>query len=101
MALQFLSDAEVSESELVIRLDLDGLNALLKALTTALEARLEQVRLEGGEASAGAGGEASNAFGRVTVEFVESAQDEARPDLDRKGGARGSGETACWELPSL
>ena len=101
MALQFLSDAEVGDSELVIRLDLDGLHTLLKALTTALEARLEQVRPEGGEAAAGAGGEASNAFGRVTVEFVDPAREEARPDLARKGGARGSGETACWEMPSL
>jgi hypothetical protein len=101
MALEFLSDAEVGDAELLIRLDLDGLHTLLKALTTALEARLEQIRLEGGEEAAGTGGEPSNAFGKVTVEFLDSGTPEARTGAGWKGGARGSGKTACWEMPTI
>ena len=100
MALQFLSDAQVGNSELLIRLDLDGVQTLLKSLTTALEARLEQIELGGGGAATAAG-EASNAFAKVTVEFVGSGRDEASPEAIRKGGARGTGETACWEMPGV
>jgi hypothetical protein len=97
MALEFLCDADVGDAELVIRLDLAGLHTLLKTLTAAVEARLDQVRLEGGEAAAGEGG-APHPFGRVTVRFVDSAAGAERRDPAIAGGARGSGETACWEM---
>ena len=71
MALQFLTNAPAEDAELVIALDLEGLHTLLKVIMTALEAKLDQLALEGGGANAAAGGEASNPFGKVTVRFLD------------------------------
>ena len=83
MALQFLSDADVGDAELVINLDLEGLHTLLKALTAAVEARIEQTTLAGGDASEVPAASATNAFGRVTLRYVDAPGDapaEARPN---------------------
>ena len=68
MAIEFLTDAEIDDARLVIRLDLDGLHALMRTIETAMEARLEPVALQGeGEAEAA---EPANAFERVSVVIV-------------------------------
>jgi hypothetical protein len=76
MALEFLTDAEIGDFGLVIRLDLEGLHALMRTLETAMEARLEPVALQGG--GAGAEAKAANAFARVSVVVVEPGR-QAQP----------------------
>jgi hypothetical protein len=88
MALEFLTDAEIGDSELVIRLDLDGLRMLMRTLEAAVEARLERVALQGPDGEAGSGIETARAFGRVSVVLVEAAPEESRDALpDRRGQA--------------
>jgi hypothetical protein len=82
MALEFLTDAEVGDAGLVIRLDLEGVHALMRTLETAMEARLEPVALQGG--GAGAEGAAANAFDRVSVVIVEPAEED---EAGRRAGA--------------
>jgi hypothetical protein len=103
MALKFLTDAEVGEAELVIELDFDGLQSWLRLAATALEARHDQSTQAGGgtavDAETPARG-AMNAFSKVTIRFVDTAGSDlgGRPDIGLAGGARGSGDTACWEV---
>ena len=86
MALEFLTDAEIGDCELVIRLDLDGLHTLMRTLEAAVEARLERVALQGPDDEAGSGGEMASAFGRVSVVLVEPVAEEAGAALpDRRG----------------
>ena len=64
MALEFLCDAEVGEAELVVRLDLKGVEALLAAMHSALAAGREPC-------GAGAEERVLNAFNRVTFRFLD------------------------------
>lgn len=85
MALEFLTDAEIGDSELVIRLDLDGLHALMRTLEAAVEARLERVALQGPADEAGGEVATARAFGRVSVVLVEPVPEEAGAALpDRR-----------------
>ncbi|HEX8571499.1 MAG TPA: hypothetical protein VF759_01965 [Allosphingosinicella sp.] len=89
MALEFLTDAEVDDAGLVIRLDLDGVHALMRVLETAIEARLEPVAVKGG---GGFEGEAANAFERVSVVILDPGRSDeepaASPGRRRSAGAR-------------
>jgi len=89
MALEFLTDAEIGDSELVIRLDLDGLHLLMRTLEAAVEARLERVALKGAGDEAADPAELAGAFGRVSVVLIEPAAAEGRNALpDRQGRPR-------------
>jgi hypothetical protein len=90
MALEFLTDAEIGDCGLVIRLDLEGVHALMRTLETAMEARLEAVELQGGGDTADCS--AASAFARVSVVLVESAPEDragASDDGRRAGPAAG------------
>ena len=73
MALAFLTDAEIGDAELVIRLDFEGLQSWLKFAATALEARREPLAAAGGETARGG---ALNAFSKVSLVLVDSAGGE-------------------------
>lgn len=86
MALEFLTDAEIGDSELVIRLDLDGLQTLMRTLEAATEARLERIALTGPDGETADRGELAGAFGRVSVVLVGPAQEDGREAPPRPAG---------------
>jgi hypothetical protein len=70
MQLDFTSEADIRDSELVIRLDLDGLSALLRALAAAMESG-QPHSMPGARSATGS----PNAFGMVTLTFVQPRRD--------------------------
>lgn len=76
MALEFLTDAEIGDCELVIRLDLDGLQTLMRTLEAAMDARLERISLKGPDGGTADAGATAGAFGRVSVVLVGPAPED-------------------------
>jgi hypothetical protein len=81
MALEFTTEAPVGEAELVIRLDIDGCGALLKAMHAALETGRGDLTAQlGGDAGEDSGGR--NPFRKVAVAFAEPLRPQPAPSFN-------------------
>jgi hypothetical protein len=82
MAIAFTSDAAAGDTELVITLDLEGLQALFKATEAALETGQGDLSPQTCGGGGTTGGGPAKAFGKVTVKFVDPKRDaRAKPTM--------------------